>query len=168
MSAEQRAKILKAEDVAQAVLFVSTLPPHVTDLIDAGLKGAALVQAGEAVTITRSVPHGHVAAAWAMAARLGLPALLGPPCAERAAAWARVLSGRELTPLGNTPPAALRLIDRPAAALRADPNLGPYVGEGTVWSTVTPVVRRPSKTRPVATAPVRTRKLGRRRTSAVR
>lgn len=67
--------------------------------------------------------------------------VVGPPGDERAVAWARVLSGRELRPLGNTPAAALRLIDRPAAALRADPNLGPYVGDGTVWSTVTPVVR---------------------------
>ncbi len=30
-----------------------------------------------AARITRSVPHGHVAAVHAMAARLGLPALLG-------------------------------------------------------------------------------------------
>jgi NADP-dependent 3-hydroxy acid dehydrogenase YdfG len=30
VSAEQRAKILKAEDVANAILFVATLPPHVS------------------------------------------------------------------------------------------------------------------------------------------
>lgn len=30
VSAEQRAKILKPEDVANAILFVATLPPHVT------------------------------------------------------------------------------------------------------------------------------------------
>ncbi|WP_020468741.1 SDR family oxidoreductase [Zavarzinella formosa] len=30
VSAEQRAKILKAEDVANAILFVSSLPPHVS------------------------------------------------------------------------------------------------------------------------------------------
>src|SRR5262249_29211323 len=35
----------------------------------------------------------------------------------------------------------LRLIDRPDAALRTDPNLRPYVGHGAIWSTVTPVVR---------------------------
>ena len=29
MTAEQRAQILKAEDVAEAVLFVCTLPPRV-------------------------------------------------------------------------------------------------------------------------------------------
>jgi CRISPR-associated protein Csb2 len=68
--------------------------------------------------------------------------VVGPPGDARLVAWARVLSGRELTPLnGRTPRAALRLIDRPDAALRTDPNLGPYVGEGRVWSTVTPVVR---------------------------
>src|SRR6266516_442844 len=61
---------------------LSVLPDHLIDLIDAGLKGTALVPAGEAVTITRSVPHGHVAAVHAMAAKLGLPALLGPACGE--------------------------------------------------------------------------------------
>ena len=30
VTAEQRAKILKAEDVAEAILFVASLPPHVT------------------------------------------------------------------------------------------------------------------------------------------
>src|SRR5205807_767681 len=66
--------------------------------------------------------------------------VVGPPGGDRYVAWARVLSGQELTPLGDTPPAALRLIDTPAPALRTDPNLRPYVGQGAVWSTVTPVV----------------------------
>ncbi len=66
--------------------------------------------------------------------------VVGPPGGDRQVAWARVLSGRELTPLHDTPPAALRLIDKPAAALCTDPNLGAYVGNGAVWSTVTPVV----------------------------
>jgi hypothetical protein len=76
----------------ETVANLSALPGHVIDLIDAGLKGTQLVPAGEAVTITRSVPHGHVAAAWAMAAQLGLPALLGPACAERDLALALVIS----------------------------------------------------------------------------
>jgi hypothetical protein len=76
----------------ETVANLSALPGHVIDLIDAGLKGTQLVPAGEAVTITRSVPHGHVAAAWAMAAKLGLPALLGPACAERDLALALVIS----------------------------------------------------------------------------
>src|SRR5260221_10619819 len=62
---------------------LSALPGQVVDAIEAALKGTPLVPAGQAVTITASVPHGHVAAAHAAAVQLGLPALLGPPCAER-------------------------------------------------------------------------------------
>jgi hypothetical protein len=76
----------------ETVANLSALPAHVIDLIDAGLKGTPLVPAGEAVAITRSVPHGHVAAAWAMAAKLGLPGLLGPACGERDLALALVIS----------------------------------------------------------------------------
>src|SRR6185295_12031140 len=59
----------------ETVANLSALPGHVIDLIDAGLKGQQLVPAGEAVTITGSLPHGHVAAVHAMARELGLPAL---------------------------------------------------------------------------------------------
>src|SRR5947208_8874816 len=57
---------------------LSGLPEQAVDAIEAALKGTPLVPAGQAVTITSSLPHGHVAAVHAMAARLGLPALLGP------------------------------------------------------------------------------------------
>src|SRR5262245_8697861 len=76
----------------ETVANLSSLPAHVVDLIDAGLKGAPLVPASEAVTIRRSVPPGHVAAAWAMASRLGLPGLLGPAGRERDLAMALVVS----------------------------------------------------------------------------
>ena len=76
---------------------LSGLPGGVADAIEAALKGTALVPAGEAVTITASVPHGHVAAVHAMAANLGLPALLGPACAERDLALALIVS-RVLAP----------------------------------------------------------------------
>jgi hypothetical protein len=76
----------------ETVANLSSLPGHVIDLIDAGLKGQQLVPAAEAVTITRSVPHGHVAAVHAMAARLGLPALLGPAGRQRDLALALVIS----------------------------------------------------------------------------
>ena len=76
----------------ETVANLSALPEHVIDLIDAGLKGKALVPAGEAVTITRSVPHGHVAAVHAMARKLGLPALLGPAGPQRDLALALVVS----------------------------------------------------------------------------
>jgi hypothetical protein len=76
----------------ETVANLSALPGHVIDLIDAGLKGQQLVPAGQAVTITRSVPHGHVAAVHAMARKLSLPALLGPPGRPRDLALALIIS----------------------------------------------------------------------------
>src|SRR5271170_5118165 len=76
----------------ETVANLSALPDHVVDLIDAGLKGQQLVPAAEAVTITRSLPHGHVAAVHAMASKLGLPALLGPAGRQRDLALALIIS----------------------------------------------------------------------------
>ena len=76
----------------ETVANLSALPDHVIDLIDAGLKGQQLVPAGEAVTITRSLPHGHVAAVHAMARELRLPALLGPVGPQRDLAMALIIS----------------------------------------------------------------------------
>src|SRR5580700_11120015 len=76
----------------ETVANISALPDHVIDLIDAGLKGERLVPAAEAVTITRSLPHGHVAAVHAMAGKLGLPALLGPAGRQRDLALALIIS----------------------------------------------------------------------------
>jgi len=76
----------------ETVANLSALPDHVIDLIDAGLKGQHLVPAGDAVTIIRSLPHGHVAAVHAMAATLGLPALLGPAGPQRDLAMALITS----------------------------------------------------------------------------
>src|SRR5207253_8183672 len=75
----------------ETVANLSALPGHVIDLIDAGLKGRQLVPAAEAVTITRSLPHGHVAAVAAMAVKLRLPALLGPEGRARALALALII-----------------------------------------------------------------------------
>jgi CRISPR-associated protein Csb2 len=67
--------------------------------------------------------------------------VVGPPGFERQVAWVQVLSGHELTPVDEqTPPASLRIIEKPLVLLRADPNLRPYLGTSAVWSTVTPVV----------------------------
>jgi hypothetical protein len=89
----------------ETVANISALPDHVIDLIDAGLKGQQLVPAAQAVTITGSLPHGHVAAAHAMAKKLGLPALLGPAGRQRDLALALVISrvvkpGSKLSTLG--------------------------------------------------------------------
>jgi hypothetical protein len=73
---------------------LSGLPERVVDSIEAALKGTALVPAGQAqtVTITRSLPHGHVAAVHAMAVKLGLPRLLGPASPQRDLALALIVS----------------------------------------------------------------------------
>jgi len=71
---------------------LSGLPEATVDSIEAALKGTPLVPAAQAVTITRSLPHGHVAAVHAMAARLGLPGLLGPAGPQRDLALALVIS----------------------------------------------------------------------------
>ncbi|MGH3515458.1 MAG: IS1634 family transposase, partial [Pseudonocardiaceae bacterium] len=71
---------------------LSKLPAEVIAAIEATLKGQTLVPAEAACTITRSLPHGHVAAVAAMAHRLGLPALLGPPCRSRDLALALIIS----------------------------------------------------------------------------
>ena len=76
----------------ETVANLSALPGHVIDLIDAGLKGRQMVPATGAVTITRSLPHGHVAAVHAMARTLGLPALLGPAGRQRDLALALIIS----------------------------------------------------------------------------
>ena len=71
---------------------LSALPAEAAAAVEATLKGERLVPAAEAVTITRSVPHGHVAAVHAMAARLGLPALLGPAGRQRDLVLALIIS----------------------------------------------------------------------------
>jgi hypothetical protein len=71
---------------------LSGLPGQTVDAIEAALKGTPLVPAGQAVTITASLSHGHVAAVHAMAVRLGLPALLGPAGRPRDLALALIVS----------------------------------------------------------------------------
>lgn len=68
---------------------LSHLPAATIELIRGSLRGEVVSPAvagefgPEALRITRSLPHGHVAAAAAMAAKLGLVELIGPPCRER-------------------------------------------------------------------------------------
>ena len=76
----------------ETVANLSHLPPAAVDAVRAVLDGKALVEAGGHVTVTRSLPHGHVAAAHAMARRLGLPGLLGPAGRDRDLAVALVIS----------------------------------------------------------------------------
>jgi hypothetical protein len=76
----------------QTLANLSMLPAAAVDAIEAVLKGKTLVDAEAALEVARSLPHGHVALVHAMATRLGLPALLGPPCRERDLAYALIVS----------------------------------------------------------------------------
>jgi Transposase DDE domain len=71
---------------------LSALPAEAVSAIEATLKGERLVPAGQAVRITASAPHGHVAAVHAAAVQLGLPALLGPAGRARDLALALIIS----------------------------------------------------------------------------
>ena len=62
---------------------LSALPVETISLIRESLAGKTHVVAGEGFEIERSLPHGHVAAVWAMAERLGFARLFGPVCRER-------------------------------------------------------------------------------------
>ena len=76
----------------ETVANLSHLPAATIELVRASLKGEQFVPAGAAATVTRSRPHGHVAAVWAMAHQLGLPALLGPAGRDRDLAMALIVS----------------------------------------------------------------------------
>ncbi len=76
----------------QTLANLSHLPTDLIEVIRASLKGEAFVSADAAATVTRSLPHGHVAAVWTMATELGLPALLGPAGRERDLAMALIAS----------------------------------------------------------------------------
>ena len=71
---------------------LSALPAEAITAIRAVLAGKTLADVAEALEITRSLPHGHVAAVHAMARQLGFPALLGPACRQRDLALALIVS----------------------------------------------------------------------------
>ncbi len=76
---------------------LTALPPHVVDAIEGMLKGESWVPASEALTITRSWPHGHVTAVLGTAHRLGLAELMdSQPSRERDLVMAMIV-GRVLS-----------------------------------------------------------------------
>jgi len=76
----------------ETVANLSSLPTELVEVIRRSLAGEAFVPAGQAATITRSVPHGHVAAVYAQARALGLPGLLGPAGRHRDLAMGLIIS----------------------------------------------------------------------------
>ena len=71
---------------------LSHLPAETIRVIRESLAGKSHVVAGEGFDVERSLPHGHVGAVWAMAAKLGLEKRLGPRCVERDVAMALIVA----------------------------------------------------------------------------
>jgi hypothetical protein len=71
---------------------LSALPEATVEAVRASLAGQTLVVAGTGVQVTRSLPHGHVAAVHAAAKTLGLPAMLGPAGRSRDLALALIIA----------------------------------------------------------------------------
>jgi hypothetical protein len=71
---------------------LSALPDNAIAALRLALKGATLVDAESVFDVERSIPHGNVAAVHVMAGKLGLRALLGPPCPQREIAYALIVS----------------------------------------------------------------------------
>jgi transposase len=101
-------------------------PAHIEGLRGV-LKGGTVIPAGQdAFTVTRSLPHGHVAAALGTARRIGLDRLLGPdgePCRDLVLA---LLIGRILDPVSKL--AAARTLSPETASS----SLGEALGLGAV------------------------------------
>jgi Transposase DDE domain len=76
----------------QTLANITALPATVIEGIRVMLGGQQLLPAGQAMQITGSLPHGHVAAVWAQATALGLPALLGPAGRYRDLAIALIIA----------------------------------------------------------------------------
>jgi Transposase DDE domain len=71
---------------------LSMLPGEALGALRASLAGRTLLDADTALAVARSLPHGDVAAVWAQARALGLPALLGPRGRPRDLALALVVA----------------------------------------------------------------------------
>lgn len=91
----------------QTLANLSHLPEPLVELIRSWLAGERFLPAGEALSIRRSLPHGHVAAVLGLARSLGLPALLDrAPSRTRDLAIALV-AARLIAPASKLATAAL-------------------------------------------------------------
>lgn len=76
----------------ETLVNLSHLPEPAIEAVRALLKGQTLAPFGSGFAITRSLPHGAVAAVWGLCRQVGLTDILGPACPERDAALALIVS----------------------------------------------------------------------------
>src|SRR5674476_1150506 len=113
----------------QTLANLSHLPEPLIELIRGWLRGERYLEAGAALAIVRSLPHGHVAAVLGMLRFLGLETLLDRrPSRSRDLAVALIVA-RLVSPCSK-PAAALTLGQRPQGALPEGAR-GGELGAGT-------------------------------------
>src|SRR3954464_723045 len=121
-SSRPRGKVCK-----RTLCNLSDWPPAHIEGLRGVLKGGTVIPAGhDAFTVTRSLPHGHVAAALGTARKIGLDRLLGPDgnrCRDLVLA---LLIGRVLDPVSKL--AAARMLSPDTASS----SLGEALGLGEV------------------------------------
>ena len=101
-------------------------PAHVEGLRGVLKGGTVIPPEQDAITVTRSLPHGHVAAALGMARKIGLDRILGPDANRCRDLVLALLIGRILDPVSKL--AAARTLS-PATA---SSSLGEVLGLGEV------------------------------------
>jgi hypothetical protein len=77
----------------ETVANLSHLPGELIEMIRAALAGQGFVAAASAATVTRSRPHGHVAAVHAQAKALGPAGIVGPGGGSGTLRWPWSLPG---------------------------------------------------------------------------
>src|SRR5947209_7325823 len=101
-----RRSIRKGKTVTHETLGnLSHLPDHLIEIIQRSLKGETFVPAADAFKITRSLPHGHVAAVLKMIRPLGLDELIASEPSRRRDLVVAMIAERLLFPsskLANT------------------------------------------------------------------
>src|SRR5258708_11084197 len=110
----------------RTLLNLSDWPPERIAGFKALLKGGTVLPGDrEAISIIRSLPHGHVAAALGTARKIGLDRLIGP-AGNRCRDLILALAVSRILDPGSKLPAAPTLSPQTAASsLRAEPGLGP-------------------------------------------
>lgn len=82
----------RGRPVKETLANLSALPDEAIEVVRKVLAGTTMVEAGSVFEVERSLPHGDVAAAHAMASKLGLAKLLGPAGPQRDLAYALIIS----------------------------------------------------------------------------
>ena len=86
---------------------LTALPEATIDAIERSLRGERLVPAGEAFRITRTRPHGHVAAVLGMVRALGVPGMLDRRPSRRRDLAVALVAGRLIAPASKLATASL-------------------------------------------------------------